>query len=652
MKTHNQKVKYEIDKYFGGDPYRYFIFLRTYSRWREDLGRRETWTDTVDRYMKFMYDTVGDKLSKEEYEEIREYILHQKVMPSMRLLWSAGEAVKRSNVCVYNCSFIIPKTFQDFGEILYLLTCGCGVGFSVEKQFMDKFPVVEKQTGEFVGKIFIDDSREGWADSIAFGLETWFKGKDVEFKYDKIRPLGSRLKTFGGRASGHEPLKDLLDFSRKLILSKQGKKLKPIDFHDIICKIGQVVVAGGVRRSSLISLSDLDDLDMRKAKTGKFFEDENTKQRVQANNSVAYKNKITKSEFLEEWNNLKESRSGERGIFNRFKLPNQIPDRRLAINLEEIDQMGVNPCGEIYLRNKSFCNLSEVVARESDSEESLLKKIKIATIIGTFQATLTNFDYLSSEWKKNCDEERLLGVSITGQFDCPVLNDDILLRKMKKLALEVNKEYSKKFEINESVAITCVKPSGTVSQLVNSSSGSHPRYAKNYIRRVEISETDPLFKLLKDQGIPSHERGTQKSTHVLEFPVKAPESTITKNDITALEQLEWWRRLKVNFTEHNPSVSIYIAEDEWDSVADWLHDNWDIVGGLSFFPKDDHVYKLAPYEEINDKQYNKIMEKYPKIDFGKLAEYEQEDNTNGGGNGCEGDSCEIEITDTDVANLS
>lgn len=621
------------------DAYRSFIFARTYSRFRDEFGRRETWEEAVDRYMSFMLGILGEKLSQKDYNDIRQAILNQDVMPSMRLLWSAGDAASKTNATAYNCSYIAPTCWQDFGEILYLLTCGSGVGFSVEKKFVDQLPEIKEQTGEKLKTMVIPDSREGWADSIATGLKTWASGKDIEFDYSKIRPAGARLKTMGGRASGPEPLVSLLTFAREKMLARQGKRLRTIDVHDIICKIGEVVVAGGVRRSSEISLSDLGDEDMRDAKKGAFYYNE--PQRSMSNNSAVYEEKPTLSEFLREWTSLIESGSGERGIFNRAGLHTQMPERR---SRDHVDSMGTNPCGEITLRSKQFCNLTEVVARPTDTGLRLLEKVRLATIMGTFQSMLTDFNYLSKDWKKNCEEERLLGVSITGQWDCKLTQNRETLEMMREHAVKTNKRYAKKFGINPSASITTVKPSGTVSQLVDASSGMHPRFAPYYIRRVRISATDPLFKLLRDQGIPHHPEVGQDVdnpyTYVLEFPIKAPKGSKTASETTAIDQLEHWKMVKEAYTEHNPSNTIYVKDEEWLEVGAWLLRNWDIVGGLSFLPKTNHVYELAPYEEITEEKYNELKKAMPKLDFTKLSEYEKEDNTEKP-LACEGATCTI-----------
>jgi ribonucleoside-diphosphate reductase alpha chain len=624
-----RKLTEESRKYFR-NPLAEFIFFRTYARWIESESRRETWIETVGRYIDFMRENLGDKLTEEEYEDVRQGILNQEAMPSMRLLQFAGKAARKTNVCAYNCSYIAPTKLQDFGEIMYLSMCGTGVGFSVESITAQQLPIIQKQTGKMRDTYVVDDSKEGWADALVHGLKTWFAGEDVEFDYSLLRPAGARLKTMGGKSSGPDPLRSLMVFSREKILKKQGKRLTNLDVHDVVCKIGEIVVSGGVRRSALISLSDLDDNEMRHAKDGQFYATE--PQRMLANNSAVYLEKPSSEEFVEEWLSLMKGGSGERGIFNRGALRGQLPKRRLKVTNPDETHMGANPCGEILLRSKQFCNLSEVVARDDDTEKSLLRKARLATIIGTYQSSLTNFGYLSKEWKKNCEEEALLGVSVTGQWDSENSRNASILQKIRDEVIKVNKEYAKKFGINQSTAVTSVKPSGTVSQLVDSSSGMHPRHSKYYIRRVRISATDSLFKMLKDQGVPYHPEVGQSmdtaTTYVLEFPVKAPSHAQTfKDDLSALEQLEHWKKVKVNYTEHNPSITISVGADEWITVANWLYENWDILGGLSFLPRSDHVYQLAPYETITKKQYEEIAERFEHIDFSKIVTYEKADET-------------------------
>jgi ribonucleoside-triphosphate reductase (thioredoxin) len=604
-----------------------FIYFRTYARWIDEEGRRETWLETVDRYVDFMRENLGNKLSNEEYAEVREAILNQEAMPSMRLLQFAGKAARKTNVCAYNCSFIAPESFQDFGEIVYILMCGTGVGFAVESRNVQKLPQIEFQKTKKARNYVIPDSKEGWADALVLGMKTWFSGEDIVFDYSGLRPAGARLKTMGGKASGPDPLKSLLDFTREKILRKQGRRLSNIDIHDIICKIGEVVVAGGVRRSALISLSDLDDGEMRDAKKGQFYITE--PQRSMANNSAVYEQKPSNVQFFDEWIALMKSGSGERGIFNRGGLGKTLPERRLRALNNDLTALGTNPCGEIILQSKQFCNLSEVVARPEDTEAILLKKIKIATIIGTYQSTLTDFEYLSKKWRENCEKERLLGVSITGQWDCPVVRDAETLKKLKEESVRINAEYAKRFHVNESTCVTCVKPSGNLSQTVDCSSGMHPRHSQYYIRRVRIASTDSLFKMLKDQKVPYHPEVGQAvdsaTTYVVDFPVKAPDKAVFKDDLTAIDQLEHWKLVKENFTEHNPSVTVSVGADEWIAVANWLYENWQIIGGLSFLPRSEHIYNLAPYEPITKEQYKEIVDDYPEIDFSQILLYEKED---------------------------
>ena len=621
--------EHEINKYFDGDVFRYFVFLRSYSRWLDSENRRETWEEVVQRYISFMAENLGTKLTLDEYAEVHSAILNQEVMPSMRLMWSAGEPCRKNNIAAFNCSYVAVESLKDFADIVVILSNGCGLGFSCEKEAVDKLPVIKHFVTENVVNYYgINDSKEGWADALLFGLEVWYRGEDVQFDYSYVRPAGARLKTFGGRASGPGPLKELLDFTRNVVLNAQGRKLTSLEVHDIVCKIGQSIVSGGVRRTALISLSDLEDKEMRSAKTGAFWEKE--PQRSLANNSAVYKEKPNQQEFMEEWLALMKSGTGERGIFNRENFNITSPRRTISNEL-----VGSNPCGEINLLNKEFCNLTSVVCRAEDTLESLLKKIRIATILGTYQSMLTDFKYISDKWKENCDKERLLGVSLNGQFDCEVVRNFGVLSSLRASAIDVNLEYSKRFGINQSVAITAVKPEGTCSQLLNCSSGIHPRYAKYYIRRIRISTTDPLFRLFKDAGIKCSPEVGQSAetanTWVVEFPIRSPEGSITRHDMSAIDQLEYWDVVKSYYTEHNPSMTCYVGEDEWLSVARWVWDMWKIVGGIAFLPKEDnrHVYELAPYEEITEEEYANRIRDWPKVDFSLLPEYEKEDATTG-----------------------
>ncbi len=651
---HVQKLADESKKYLK-NPLSEFVFYRTYSRWIEEEGRRETWIETVDRYISFMKKNLKDALADREYEELREAILKQEVMPSMRLFQFAGQAAQKTNVCAYNCAYIAPESFQDIAEIMYVSMCGTGVGWSVESQNVEKFSQIMIQSGEKKETLMVPDDKEGWADALALGMQTWSEGKDIEFDYSLLRPSGARLKTMGGKSSGPEPLKKLLDFTRSKMLTRQGRRLRAIDLHDIICMIGYCVVSGGVRRSAMISLSDLDDDKIRDAKKGQFYLNE--PQRSLANNSAVYLKKPSNNEFLSEWLALIESGSGERGIFNRGSLVETMPERRLDILRQKkgyvssdgqfiLGQMGTNPCGEIILQSKQFCNLTEVVARENDTEESLLRKIRLATILGTYQSTLTNFPYLSKEWQKNCQSERLLGVSITGQWDSKASRKTEILKKLKEESIKINQEYAQRFEIPASSSITCVKPSGTVSQLVDCASGMHPRYSPYYIRRIRISATDSLFKMLKDQAVPYKPEVGQSleeaTTFVFEFPVKAPKGSIYSQDMSALDQLEHWKKVKLSYTEHNPSVTISVADNEWIEVANWVYNNWEIIGGLSFLPRSNHVYELAPYEEIDEKAYHQLLQKFKNMDFAQIVSYEKFDETEAKKElACAGNNCEL-----------
>jgi len=636
-----EKVE-ESRKYFK-NPLAEFVYYRTYSKWRDDLGRRETWVETIDRFMDFMKYNLGDKLKPSEYKEIYEGILNQEVVPSMRLVWSAGKAAKKTNVAAYNCSYVAPTKLKDFGEMMYILMCGAGLGFSAESHVVQSLPQIKKQTGKRLKTHVVDDSKEGWADAFVLGLETWFDGKDIAFDYSKLRPRGARLKTMGGRSSGPEPLIALMKFTKKKILNRQGKRLTNLDVNDIACKIGEIVVAGGVRRSALISLTDLDDVELRNAKSGQFYLHE--PQRSMANISAVYTEKPSTAEFLDEWIALMKSGSGERGIWNRGSLEKQLTKRRWEKFKDDLDFSGVNPCGEIILKSRQFCNLTSIVVRKNDTKESLLRKIRLASILGTYQASLTNFGYLQKEWKKNCEDEALLGVSFTGYFDNTIIRKASTLQALRDEAIKVNKKYAKRIGINPATAVTSVKPSGNSSQLLDTASGMHPRFAEYYVRRVRISSTDPLFAMLKDQGVPYHPEVGQEvnsaTTFVLEFPVKAPDGAIVNKDVSAIDMLNEWKRIKENYTEHNPSATIYVEEDEWIDVAKWVYENWDIIAGLTFLPKSDNVYRLAPYEEITKKEYEELKEKVKNIDFAKLVLYEKDDNTEGAKEfACAGGGCE------------
>jgi ribonucleoside-diphosphate reductase alpha chain len=646
---HVKKLADESKKYFEGNPLGEFVYLRTYAKWIESEQRRETWIETVQRYVEFMKENLGDKLTKKEYDMVREAILKQEVMPSMRLMQFAGPAARRCNVVAYNCSYIAPTKLEDFAEIMYLSMSGTGVGYSVESVSVEQLPQIQKQTGDKLETFVVEDSKEGWGDALTHGLKTWFAGKDVEFDYSHIRPLGARLKTMGGKSSGPDPLRSLLDFARERILSRQGRRLRTLDVHDVICKIGECVVAGGTRRSAMISLSDLDDELVRDAKKGQFWMTD--PHRSMANNSATYEVKPTNVEFMDEWTSLMKAGTGERGIFNRTALEKTLPKRRLDYlkkknNGKLPPSMGTNPCGEIILQSKQFCNLTEVIARANDTEESLIRKAKVAALLGTYQSSLTNFQYLSKEWKENCEAERLLGVSVTGQWDSPAFRNEKTMKKMRDATIKENAKYAERFGINPSTAITAVKPSGTVSKTFDNASGMHARFAPYYIQRIRISSTDSLFKMMKDQGVPYHPEVGQSmetaTTYVLEFPVKAPKGAVYRNDHSAIEQLEYWKMVKLYYTEHNPSVTISVGNDEWIAVANWLYENWDIIGGLSFLPRSDHAYRLAPMEECTKEQYEALLERVKHVDYSKILLYEKRDETEQKKElACAGGVCEI-----------
>lgn len=653
---HVRKLAEESRKYFADNALGEFVYLRSYAKWIPEEGRRETWIETVDRYINFMRENLGTKLTEKEYAEVRMGILKQEVMPSMRLMQFSGEAARRCNTCAYNCTFTAPTKLEDFAEIMYLSMQGCGVGFAVESQNVEQLPQIMKQTGKKLPTHVIADSKEGWCDALTIGLTTWYAGKDISFDYSIIRPAGARLKTMGGKASGPEPLMSLLNFTRERVLRRQGRRLRAIDMHDIICKIGECVVAGGVRRTAMISLSDLDDTEMRDAKKGQFYMTD--PHRAVANNSAVYESQPTNTELMDEWVALMKSGSGERGIFNRGSLGATMPKRRVDyfkkigfIGEDGVTHgsIGTNPCAEIILQSKQFCNLSEVIARANDTEASLVRKARLAAIIGTYQSTLTKFEYISQDWTDHNKAERLLGVSITGQWDSPAVRRPEVMRKVRDTAVKTNVTYAKRFGVERSMAVTAVKPSGTVSQTFNCASGIHPRHAPYYIRRVRISATDSLFKLMRDQGVPYYPEVGQSmeeaNTYVLEFPVKSPDHSKEarfKDDLSALDQLEYWKRVKLNYTEHNPSATVSVSEDEWIAVVDWVQRNWDIIGGLSFLPRSNHVYRLAPYETITKEEYDARMSRFPKVDYSQLIAYERQDESDMKRElACAGGTCEI-----------
>lgn len=600
--------------------------------------------------MSFMSTELGDTISPHFLKLGKQAILDMTVMPSMRAMWAAGPAAKVDSCTMYNCSYVVMDCLPSFSELLYILMCGTGVGFSVERQYTDQLPRFAKRLSDNTINIVVEDNRKGWADAYLKVLEACWAGHNFRADVSKVRPRGARLLTMGGRASGPEPLLDLFAYTANLFNSKRRKgqyKLNPIDVLDINNKAAEIVVVGGVRRSSEISFSDLDDWQVAEAKIGQFW-NAGLAHRGMSNNSIAYNVKPDVITYTEEFLNLMKSGTGERGIFNREGAIKQMiaSGRR-----EPCDDVGGNPCMEILLQPMQFCNLSEVVVRPNDTLEDLKSKVKIAAMFGSWQASFTNFPYLRPEWKTNCESERLLGVSLTGIMDHPVLNNvnDKMkkwLGDMKSEAIKETERWCKRLDINMSAAITCVKPSGTVSQLVDSASGIHARYSQHYIRRFRISATDPLFRMLKDQGVPYNaevgQEASTASTMVLDFPFASPSGAVTRHDITAIQQLEHWKVYKSFWCEHNPSVTVYVGEDEWLKTLSWCYENFDELCGVSFLPKSDHVYQLAPYEEINETKYKELMGKFPKIDYTKLGSYETEDNTEGSKSyACVGDRCEM-----------
>ena len=625
--------------------YQQFIHLSRYARWDYDQGRRETWHETIERYFTFftehLEETCGYVLTNGERVGLENSVKELEVMPSMRCLMTAGPALKKENVSGYNCSYVKVDNQRSFDEILYVLMNGTGVGFSVEEAYTNQLPVVPDQLYETDTTIVVADSKLGWARSFKELISLLYGGHIPKWDISKVRPAGAPLKTFGGRASGPDPLVDLFNFTVDTFKTSLGRKLRPIEAHDIVCKTAEIVVVGGVRRSALISLSDLNDREMRFAKSGQWWEKD--KQRSLANNSVNYKEKPDVGTFMREWLSLYDYKSGERGIYNGMSEKYHVNDlntrekdtngtyiqRRLAR-----DDFGTNPCSEIILRSREFCNLSEVVVRSNDTLQSIKDKVRIATIIGTFQSTLTRFKYLSREWGRNCEDERLLGVSLTGIMDCAITNGTKgnikkTLNDLRDVAVETNKEYAEKLGINRAAAITCVKPSGTVSQLVDSASGIHARHNPYYVRTVRADNKDPLCKMMKKEGFPNEPDVTKpEHTTVFSFPAKSPKGAICRNDMTAWKQLSLWHTYAKEWCEHKPSVTVSVKEEEWVNTAAWVYENFDDISGISFLPFSDHSYRQAPYQDCTEQEYKELLEKMPKnVNWGTLAEYETKDYT-------------------------
>ena len=616
--------------------YQEFIHLSRYSRWLPDKNRRETWDETVGRYFDFFAEHLKEMhnftLNNSLRKELEDAVLDLRVMPSMRCLMTAGEALKRENIAGYNCSYVAVNRVHAFDEILYILMNGTGVGFSVERQHVNQLPHVADEFHHTETTITVADSKLGWAKGLKELIGMLYIGQIPRWDLSKVRPAGSPLKTFGGRASGPEPLESLFNFTVNIFQNAPSRKLSSIECHDLVCKIAEVVVVGGVRRSALISLSNLSDDRMRHAKTGQWWNAE--PQRALANNSACYTEKPDIGTFMDEWKALYESKSGERGIFNRESAQHQAGKngRRDAEH-----EFGTNPCSEIILRSREFCNLSEVVVRPNDTRDTLTEKVRLATILGTIQSTLTNFRYVSTVWRNNCEEERLLGVSLTGIMDNKLLNGKAphpcglpqFLGDLRKLAIDTNKAFAHTLGIKQSAAITCIKPSGTVSQLVDAASGIHARHNPYYIRTVRGDKKDPLTKMMVDEGFPVEDDVMNPShTAVFSFPMQANKDAIFRTDMTAIKQLELWKIYQEHWCEHKPSVTISVKEHEWLDVGAWVYENFDMMSGVSFLPFSEHTYKQAPYQDIQKEEYEVLLNKMPKkVDWTKLAEYEKTDMT-------------------------
>ena len=613
--------------------YEKFIATSRYSRWREEDGRRETWGETVDRYIAFMKEHLADlgvDPKDEVFKNVRTAIYNRDVMPSMRALMTAGPALKRSHMAGYNCSFVAMDDTRAFDEILWILSNGTGVGFSVEHTDVDKLPSVPERLEASDDVIEVVDSREGWAIAYRELIEGLYRGDILPWDVSQVRPAGARLKTFGGRASGPGPLVQLFQFTIDTFKSARGRRLTPLEVHDIVTKIGEVIVSGGVRRSALISLSDVRNYEMARAKAGSWWE--NHPHRALANNSAVYDYKPSGELFLSEWVNLIESQSGERGLFNRGGVRKNAPARRNADLIK-----GTNPCGEIALRSMGLCNLTEVVIKDEDTMDSIRHKVQIAAILGTWQSTLTDFPYVRRQWRENAEDERLLGVSMTGIYGNRLLNnwrDDKLPRRLESLrniAVAINGEWAERLGIKPAAAVTTVKPSGTVSQLTGVSSGIHPWHSQYYIRTVRGSNHDPITKLMIDSGVPNEPDVMKpEETTVFSFPVAAPRHAVTRDEVTAINHLELYRLFRKHWAEHTVSVTINVKPEEWVAVAAWVYQNWDDLAGVSFLPHSEHSYAQAPYQEVTEQEYFELLAESPKeVRFADLAFYETEDGTKG-----------------------
>lgn len=613
----------EADAYFP-TPIQQFQFYDKYSRYDYDLGRRETWIETVDRAVAYLRELSEDKLPNADYERVREGILSMQVMPSMRLLAMAGDPARRSNIAIYNCSYLPVDSLDSFVEALVISMNGCGVGFSVERRYVEQLPRIVRQSATVRATFVVPDTSEGWTDALRVGLQTWFEGEDIEFDMSRIRPAGAPLRVKGGRASGPEPIRKMLRFIRERILARQGGFLTTLDAHDIMCAVGGAAVSGGVRRTAMISLFDYDDAEMRHSKDGDFWI--NNSQRWNANNSAVWPDReLTQEEVARFVLDMVGSGAGEPGIFNRRAALATKPERRKPA------VFGTNPCGEIVLRPYQFCNLSSAVARSDDSAETLREKVELAAIIGTIQSLATNFPGLRPIWKQNSEEERLLGVDLNGQMDSPASQDPAVMVQLRETVVETNKRYAQLLGINQSASTTCVKPSGNSSQLLNSASGIHARWAQYYVRNIRVASHSPVFKVLRDAGVPMDPENGQTrdeaTTWVVHFPVASPEGAVVRSQRSAVEQCEYWLRNRIHYTEHNPSVTITYRPDEILDVMRWIAEHQDQIGGMAFLPSSDAQYQQMPYEEITEEEYLRRSREFPAIDFSKLYRYEEKDLT-------------------------
>jgi ribonucleoside-diphosphate reductase alpha chain len=636
--------------------YQNFIALSRYARWLPEKKRRETWEETVTRYFDFMEEHLADntdyKLDTKTRKRLEHAVLNLDIMPSMRALMTAGPALAKNHIAGYNCAYLSVDHPKAFDECLYILMHGTGVGFSVERQHINKLPEIPEELVEVDDVIVVQDSKEGWQSAFRKLITYLYNGEEPKWDFSRIRKKGSRLKTFGGRASGPEPLLDLFNFCTNIFNAATGRQLTSYECHRIMCKVAEVVVVGGVRRSALISLSNLTDERMRTAKSGQWWS--NTPEMALSNNSVCYTEKPDMSIFMKEWNALYESKSGERGIFNREAAKKQVATTGRR---DTEHDFGCNPCSEIILRDGQFCNLTEVVIRATDNHKDIQNKVKLATILGTFQASLTNIKRLRPKWVSNTEEEALLGVSLTGIMDNSFMNGSNedrgwhnkmslpdFLMKLRKISVDTNKDWSGKLGISQATATTAIKPSGTVSQLVDSASGIHTRHNDYYFRRVRADSKDPIAQLMEDQGIPC-EADIMKpnSVKVFTFPMKAPEGAVLRNDRNAIEQLELWLTYQRYYCEHKPSVTVSVKEHEWMEVGAWVYKHFDEVSGVSFLPHSDHTYQQAPYEDCNEELYNELLAQMPEsVDWGLISKYELEDTTVGNKTlACTGSVCEL-----------